>query len=120
MGTYRKEWDCCDSVTETQSWEPDVCPFCTATPSAEQDPPPTGFESWKDAALSERVRRVKAEKSLASAENRPAQDDVRDAQRYRWLRTQQAQRADDYDKAVDDAIAKYEKQIASQSAKEPR
>ncbi|WP_250533946.1 hypothetical protein [Caballeronia sp. AZ10_KS36] len=36
----------------------------------------------------------------------------RDAARYRWLRTQQAQRADDYDKAVDDAIAKYEQQIA--------
>jgi len=29
MGTYRKEWDCCDSVTETQGWEPESCPFCT-------------------------------------------------------------------------------------------
>ena len=29
MGTYRKEWDCCGSVTETDAWEPDHCPFCT-------------------------------------------------------------------------------------------
>jgi hypothetical protein len=28
MGTYRKEWDCCDSVTETESREPEDCPFC--------------------------------------------------------------------------------------------
>lgn len=34
MGTYRKEWDCCGSVTETQAWEPETCPFCTpAAPS---------------------------------------------------------------------------------------
>ena len=29
MSTYRKEWDCCGSVTETYSWEPETCPFCT-------------------------------------------------------------------------------------------
>ena len=29
MGTYRKEWDCCGSVTETEAWEPEHCPFCT-------------------------------------------------------------------------------------------
>lgn len=29
MGTYRKEWHCCDSVTETEAWEPENCPFCT-------------------------------------------------------------------------------------------
>ena len=29
MSTYRKEWDCCGSVTETVSWEPETCPFCT-------------------------------------------------------------------------------------------
>jgi hypothetical protein len=29
MGTYRKEWDCCGSVTETEAWEPESCPFCT-------------------------------------------------------------------------------------------
>lgn len=36
MGTYRKEWPCCDSVTETQAWEPESCPFCTqdAAPAA--------------------------------------------------------------------------------------
>lgn len=28
MGVYRKEWDCCDSVTETNAWEPEECPFC--------------------------------------------------------------------------------------------
>lgn len=33
MGMHRKEWDCCDSVTETDSWEPETCPFCT-----KQDP----------------------------------------------------------------------------------
>jgi len=30
MGTYRKEWDCCGSVTETDGYEPEQCPFCTA------------------------------------------------------------------------------------------
>jgi hypothetical protein len=29
MGTYRKEWDCCGSVTETEAWKPEHCPFCT-------------------------------------------------------------------------------------------
>lgn len=29
MGTYRKEWECCGSVTETEAWEPEHCPFCT-------------------------------------------------------------------------------------------
>jgi len=28
MGTYRIEWPCCDSVTETEAWEPSACPFC--------------------------------------------------------------------------------------------
>ena len=32
MGMYRKEWSCCGSVTETESWEPDECPFCTTPP----------------------------------------------------------------------------------------
>lgn len=26
MSVYRREWDCCGSVTE---WEPEHCPFCT-------------------------------------------------------------------------------------------
>jgi hypothetical protein len=40
MGTYRKEWPCCGSVTETQAWEPEECPFCTpqATPAARSEP----------------------------------------------------------------------------------
>jgi hypothetical protein len=29
MSMYRKEWACCGSVTETDAWEPDSCPFCT-------------------------------------------------------------------------------------------
>ena len=29
MGTYRKEFACCGSVTETEAWEPECCPFCT-------------------------------------------------------------------------------------------
>ena len=36
MGTYRKEWDCCGSVTETQAWEPEHCPFCDSA-SAQPD-----------------------------------------------------------------------------------
>jgi len=34
MSTYRKEWDCCGDVTETDAWEPETCPFCTASPAA--------------------------------------------------------------------------------------
>ena len=35
MSTYRIEWPCCGSVTETQGYEPDACPFCTnPAPSA--------------------------------------------------------------------------------------
>lgn len=30
MGTYRVEWECCDSVTETSCWQPETCPFCTS------------------------------------------------------------------------------------------
>lgn len=33
MSTYRKEWPCCDSVTETDAWEPERCPFCTGAPA---------------------------------------------------------------------------------------
>ena len=28
VSIYRKEWACCGSVTETEAWEPDMCPFC--------------------------------------------------------------------------------------------
>ncbi len=38
MGTYRKEWECCGSVTETDCWEPEVCPFCdTSEVAAERE-----------------------------------------------------------------------------------
>ena len=30
MGTYRVEWTCCGSVTETDAWEPSECPICEA------------------------------------------------------------------------------------------
>jgi hypothetical protein len=30
MSTYRVEWKCCGSVTETNCWKPDECPFCKA------------------------------------------------------------------------------------------
>ena len=33
MSMYRKEWECCGDVSETNSWEPESCPFC-ATPPA--------------------------------------------------------------------------------------
>jgi hypothetical protein len=29
MGTYRIEWSCCGSVSETEAYEPESCPFCT-------------------------------------------------------------------------------------------
>ena len=32
MGTYRVEWPCCESVTITEAWEPDRCPFCYEPP----------------------------------------------------------------------------------------
>ena len=25
---HRVKWDCCDSVTETESWIPSACPIC--------------------------------------------------------------------------------------------
>lgn len=28
MSTYRTEWPCCQSVTETEAWIPSRCPFC--------------------------------------------------------------------------------------------
>jgi hypothetical protein len=28
MSTMRIEWACCGSVSETESWEPEECPFC--------------------------------------------------------------------------------------------
>lgn len=38
MSTYRREWACFGSVTETDAWEPEFCPFCVnaecAAPSA--------------------------------------------------------------------------------------
>ena len=36
MSTYRNEWDCCGAVTETDSYEPDACPFCLVDTLTEQ------------------------------------------------------------------------------------
>lgn len=36
MGMYRKEWECCNSVTETEAWEPESCPFCPPAPAVVQ------------------------------------------------------------------------------------
>lgn len=44
MSTYRVEWDCCGSVTETEAWEPESCPFCT-------DAPKTAIEAAAPAML---------------------------------------------------------------------
>ena len=37
MSTYRKEWDCCGSVTETECWEPNVCPICSSLKLQEEN-----------------------------------------------------------------------------------
>ena len=36
MSTYRNEWDCCGAITETDSYEPDACPFCLVDTLTEQ------------------------------------------------------------------------------------
>ncbi len=44
MSMYRNEWICCGSVTETDGWDPDACPFCTPAapaPVAQPDDPMT-------------------------------------------------------------------------------
>lgn len=48
MGTYRVEWDCCGSVTETEAWEPESCPFCTETPAAPAPAVPLTDEQIND------------------------------------------------------------------------
>lgn len=35
MSTYRKEWTCCGSVSETEGYEPEQCPFCSFNFDAE-------------------------------------------------------------------------------------
>ena len=39
MGMYRKEWDCCGSITETDAWEPEDCPFCKKPSEQERGKP---------------------------------------------------------------------------------
>lgn len=41
MSMYRKQWDCCGDVSETDGWEPESCLFCTTPPS-----PSTAPEAW--------------------------------------------------------------------------
>lgn len=38
MGAYRVEWPCCESVTITEAWKPDRCPFCYAPPMEDAAP----------------------------------------------------------------------------------
>ena len=45
MGMYRKEWDCCGSITETDSWEPEDCPFCKKLLEQQPSPEPVDFVS---------------------------------------------------------------------------
>lgn len=50
---------------------------------------PEGYATWQEAAVAERVRRVRAEKALAEKQAGPvASSDKEDAERYRWLRKQ--------------------------------
>ena len=37
MGMYRKTFDCCGSVTETDAWEPEHCPFCHPAQAPQQE-----------------------------------------------------------------------------------
>lgn len=48
MSMYRKEWGCCGSITETEAWEPEDCPFCK--PLAQQTEPvePGAWVASKD------------------------------------------------------------------------
>lgn len=62
MSVYRKEWPCCDSVTETQAWEPDGCPFCTVSQQAAAEP------TRKEQALSVALADVTAKLEACSAE----------------------------------------------------
>jgi hypothetical protein len=55
MSMYRKEWDCCGDVSETNGWEPDACPFCPASPS-----PSTAPEVDERAAAFEEAARIAA------------------------------------------------------------
>lgn len=65
MSTYRKEWPCCDSVTETDAWEPESCPFCTASPAAVPDVAPSRKNHvgvglrWAEAMAKEQIEASK-------------------------------------------------------------
>lgn len=102
--------------------------YSNPTPSAEnRDTPRRSLE------VMQAVSNLNSMHVSVSADNRPAQDDVRDAQRYRWLRSSQFDAAMpvmfDYDgpapycgirrttNHLDEAI---DAAIASQSAKEPK
>ena len=72
---------------------------------------PTGFASWQDAAVHERLLRVKLERSIKAAQAEPAGGDKEDADKYRLIRRGQhwsvvdgignTLRGDDLDAAVD-------------------
>jgi hypothetical protein len=44
MGTYRAEWSCCGSVTETEAYVPEECPFCTESTEMQRVRKQAGIE----------------------------------------------------------------------------
>lgn len=52
MSMYRKEWGCCGSITETDAWEPEDCPFCKPLAhQAEPVEPVATLTAQRDALL---------------------------------------------------------------------
>lgn len=105
MSTYRNEWPCCGSVTETEAWEPEHCPFCTddapSTPqaamSAELPPLPDPMVTVNRYGLgcstsdgdggvftADQLRAYA--RSALAAQAAEVQALRADAERYRWLR----------------------------------
>lgn len=104
MSMYRREWDCCGSITETDAWEPEVCPFCTpadANKSAEEG----GLPALPDWAVQEKfgnatvnfyvahqmeayaLKCIAADRAARPVANKAeVEQDKIDAERYRWLR----------------------------------
>ena len=113
-----------DDVRDAQRWRMALELDYIPTTWAEHIDAAIASQSAKELAMSNAIETAFSYLDISHPTVREALAEIeelrRDAQRYRWLRTQQAQRADDYDNAVDTAIAKYEKQIASQPAKEPK
>ena len=63
MSTYRKEWPCCDLVTETDSYEPDKCPECAMKDLEKALRQIEKYVEYYNGDLADNVRRV-AEEAL--------------------------------------------------------